>query len=50
MYTVLHRVVEFDSIKTYVQYCDKTWHDTTFMSHNVASLNVIVSEHKSLKT
>ncbi len=32
------------------RYFDKTLHNTTFMSVNVASLNVIVSKRKSFKT
>ncbi len=32
------------------RYCDKTQHNTTFMSLNIASLNVIVSKRKSIKT
>jgi hypothetical protein len=31
-------------------YCDKTYHNTTFISLNAASLNVIVSKRKSFKT
>ncbi len=31
-------------------YCDKTYHNTTFISLNAASLNVIVCKHKSFKT
>ncbi len=32
------------------RYCDKTLHNTTFMSLYVALLNVIVSKRKSFKT